>query len=137
MPRASRRLQSEPSAPKHMTMSFIRAREVIVEEISLAKSLLRSGGYEQSMRHLERAHVLGQRSIGTHVSAHWLMLRVAVARRDPGAALGQIARIVLGAIGSAVGVLPVGNTGGSDVDMFRKMPIPPELALLLDALARP
>lgn len=112
-------------------MSSFRLEAVLAEAISLGELLLHSGDYEESMRHLERAHVLGQNLIGPHVSVHWLMLRVAVARRDPGAALGQIARIVLGAIGSAVGVLPNGNTGGSDVDMFRKMPIAPELARLL------
>jgi len=111
-----------------MVMSFIHVRTPLAEEISLARSLERSGDHERAMRHLERAHVLGQRFIGPHVLVHWLMFRVAVARRDPGAALGQIARMVLGALGSAVGVLPIGNTGGSDVSMFRKMPIPPELA---------
>jgi hypothetical protein len=39
---------------------------------------------------------------------------------------------VLGAVGSAVGVIPVGNTGGSDVNMFRRMPIPPDLARVLE-----
>ncbi|CAN5916048.1 hypothetical protein BH11MYX4_BH11MYX4_28600 [soil metagenome] len=115
-----------------MIMSFIQVHAVMAEEISLARALLRSGDHELAMRHLERAHVLGQRFIGPHVMVHGLMLRVAVARREPGAALGQIARIVLGAIGSAVGVLPIGNTGGSDVSMFRKMPIPSDLARLLE-----
>lgn len=111
-----------------MVMSFIQVRALLAGEISLARTLLRSSDHEHAMRHLERAHILGQRFIGPHVLVHWLMFRVAVARRDPGAALGQIARMVLGAIGSAIGVLPIGNTGGSDVSMFREMPIPSELA---------
>lgn len=119
-----------------MVMSFIHVRALLAEEISLARSFLRSGDHEGAMRHLERAHVLGQRFIAPHVLVHWLMFRVAVARRDPGAALGQIARIALGAIGSAVGVLPIGNTGSSDVGMFREMPIPPELARLLEGGSR-
>lgn len=115
-----------------MIMSFIHVGNPLAREISLARSLLQSGDHEHAMRHLERAHVLGQRFVGPHVLVHWLMLRVAVARRDAGAALGQIARIALGAIGSAVGVLPIGNTGGSDVGMFRRMPIPPDLARLIE-----
>lgn len=111
-----------------MVMSFIPMHTPLAEEIALARSLVRSGDHEHAMRHLERAHVLGQRLVGPHVLVHWMMFRVAVARRAPGAALGQIARMVLGAVGSAVGVLPIGNTGGSDVGMFRRMPIPPELA---------
>jgi hypothetical protein len=111
-----------------MVMSFIHVRAPLEQEISLARSLLRSGDHERAMRHLERAHVLGQRFLGPHMRVHGLMFRVAVARRDAGAALGQIARIALGAIGGALGVLPIGNTGGSDVPMFRRMPIPPELA---------
>lgn len=115
-----------------MIMSFIQVRTMLADEISLARALLCTGDHESAMRHLERAHVLGQSFIGPHVMVHGLMLRVAVARRDAGAALGQIARMVLGAIGSLVGVLPLGNTGGSDVSMFRAMPIPPDLARLLD-----
>jgi len=115
-----------------MIMSYSHVRTPLVTEIALARSLLQSGDHEHAMRHLERAHVLGQRFVGPHVLVHWLMFRVAVARRDAGAALGQLARIVLGAIGSAVGVLPIGNTGGSDVGMFRAMPIPPELARLIE-----
>jgi hypothetical protein len=41
--------------------------------------------------------------------------------------LGQIVRIVLGILGSTIGVVPVGNTGGSNVGMFARMPIEPEL----------
>jgi hypothetical protein len=36
-------------------------------------------------------------------------------------------RIVLGAIGSALGSVPVGNTGGTDVSMFKRMQIRPDL----------
>ena len=52
-------------------------------------------------------------------------------RRDPYGAFGQALRIVLGAIGSAVGRVPVGNTGGSDVSMFRHMSIPPDFSAVM------
>lgn len=103
----------------------------LADGIAEARTLLRSERYAEAMPHLERAHVLGQRIVGPHVVVHWLMFRAYVGLRRPGAALGQLARLVLGALGSAVGVLPVGNTGGSDVGMFRRMPIPSELARLM------
>lgn len=100
-------------------------------EIALARTRLREGGLDQAMRHLERAHVLGQDQVGPHVLSHWLMLRVALRRAEPMAAAGQLVRIALGALGSAVGRVPTGNTGGSDVNMFRPMPIPADLLELM------
>jgi hypothetical protein len=90
--------------------------------------LLRERRHDEAFVHLERAHVLGQACVRPHVIAHWLMLMVALRRREPLAAGGQIMRILLGALGSAVGSVPTGNTGGINVNMFRRMPIDPELA---------
>lgn len=105
--------------------------KTLADEISRAKDLMKAGRHQAAMPHLQRAHVLGQRFVAPHVLVHWLMFRVAVARRQAGAAFGQLVRIVLGAIGSAVGVVPIGNTGGTDVNMFRKMPVPAELARVM------
>jgi hypothetical protein len=102
-------------------------RELLSKELSLARRSMREAKYEDAFRHLERVHVLGQRFVRWHVVSHWLMLKVALHRGEISAALGQAIRIVLGAIGSAVGRVPVGNTGGSDVNMFRRMPIAPDL----------
>ncbi len=112
-------------------MNTIHA-EVLTSEIAHAKALLQAGRPGEAMPHLERAHVLGQRFTGPHAAVHWLMFRVYVAARRPGAALGQLVRVALGLFGNAVGVLPVGNTGGSDVNMFRKMPIPADLAAVME-----
>jgi hypothetical protein len=51
------------------------------------------------------------------------------------AALGQTVRILLGILGSAVGVVPVGNTGGTDIGMFKRMPIEPELQNIIDGVS--
>jgi hypothetical protein len=102
-------------------------RELLSNELAMARRFMREAKYEDASRHLERAHVLGQRFVRWHVVAHWLMFKVALHRRELSAALGQAIRIVLGAIGSAVGRVPMGNTGGSDVNMFRPMPIAPDL----------
>lgn len=106
-------------------------------EIVLAKELIRRGDLESGFGHLERAHVIGQAFVVPHARSHWLMLRVEVRRRRPGAAFGQVVRIVLGVLGSAAGVVPVGNTGGTDISMFKRMPIAPELQRIIDGDAPP
>lgn len=46
--------------------------------------------------------------------------------------VGQVLRILLGAIGSAIGVVPVGNTGGTNISMFQRLPVSPELQAIID-----
>ena len=106
-------------------------------EIAQARRLLKSGSLDEAFEHLQRAHVLGQRYIVPHIQAHWLMLRIGVARRAVAEVLGQAARIVLGALGSAVGVVPTGNTGGTDISMFKRLPIDPELEKALNEKQTP
>jgi hypothetical protein len=101
-------------------------------EIAEARRLLDSGNLREAFEHLERAHVLGQRYIVPHVQTHWLMLRIGISRRSATEVLGQVARIVLGALGSAVGSVPIGNTGGTNISMFKRLPIDPELEKLLN-----
>ena len=106
-------------------------RAALHDELRTARALLRARRHDEAFAHLERAHVLGQDVVRPHVTAHWLMLIVALRRREPLAAGGQIIRILLGALGSAVGSVPTGNTGGSNVSMFRRMPIAPDLARIM------
>jgi uncharacterized protein DUF3703 len=102
------------------------------KEIATARALMRQNKHDQAFLHLERAHVLGQQHAVPHVRSHWLMLRVAVHRREPVAVLGQAARIVLGAVGSLVGSVPTGNTGGTNISMFKRLPIDPELLKIME-----
>lgn len=107
-------------------------RKAFEHAIATARAQMLAARWDEAYAQLERAHVLGQRYVWPHVVSHWLMLRVELARRTPLAAVGQAVRIALGAVGSAVGVVPVGNTGGSDVSMFQRMPIPPDLQALME-----
>jgi hypothetical protein len=107
------------------------------KEIALAKELIARGDLETGFGHIERAHVIGQAFVVPHARSHWLMLKVELRRRRPVAAFGQVVRIALGVLGSAVGVVPVGNTGGSDVSMFKRMPIALELQNTIDGGAPP
>jgi hypothetical protein len=96
-------------------------------EIVLARTLMSQGDLKGAFSRLERAHVIGQSHVVPHVVSHWLMLIIALRQYQLGSAWGQVVRIVMGAVGSAAGVVPTGNTGGSNVSMFQRMPIEPEL----------
>ena len=90
------------------------------------------GDASAAFAHLERAHVLGQASTLQHVRVHWRMLRFGIRRRDTRECLGQVLRIVGAATKTAFGLVPDGNTGGSNVSPFRRMPVAPELAARID-----
>lgn len=109
-----------------------RQRAAFDREISLGSDLMTAGDLERAFKHLERAHIVGQMFVGAHSKAHWLMLTLEVRRRRAGAVFGQAVRLILGAIGSAVGVVPAGNTGGTDISMFKRLPIAPELQAIID-----
>jgi hypothetical protein len=81
-----------------------------------------------SFSHLERAHVLGQASTREHVRVHFHMLLWAWRHRDSRELLGQLYRLLGAALLTAIGTIPTGNTGGSNVSAVKKMAIPPDLA---------
>ena len=109
-----------------------KLRSAYESEMGEAESLRRAGELDAAFQHLERAHILGQQYVATHVRTHLAMLRIGVQRRDAREILGQIARVPAAAIGSALGVAPGGNTGGANVGFFTEMEIPPDLLALLD-----
>ena len=111
-----------------MSPALQRAIEV---EIANASQACRLGDFEIAFRHLERAHILGQRSTIRHVQVHCLMLKHGIATRRPREVVGQLVRIVAAALFSRIWV-PAGNTGGADVNAMRPMPIPDDLRHLLE-----
>ena len=115
-----------------MTVQASIRRAAFETEFALAKAFIASGELEAGFAHLERAHVIGQVFVLPHARSHGLMLKLEIRRRQPLAVLGQVARLVLGILGSAVGKVPVGNTGGSNVSMFKSMPISPELKRIIE-----
>jgi Protein of unknown function (DUF3703) len=110
-----------------------RLRSAFESEFDAADVRRREGDLDRAFHHLERAHILGQQYVATHVRTHLAMLRIGVARRDLREIVGQLVRIPAAALGSALGVAPGGNTGGADVGFFAQMEIPPDLKALLDA----
>lgn len=107
-------------------------RQAFDREIALGNELIASGDPERAFRHLERAHIIGQTFVGAHAKSHWLMLTLEIRRRRFAAAFGQAVRLVLGVIGSAIGVVPIGNTGGTDISMFKRLPIAPDLQKIIE-----
>ena len=100
-------------------------------ELAAACDARSRGDIDLEFSHLENAHVLGQESTRLHVKAHWLMLRWALRNSKPGEFIGQVIRIVGAATKTAIGWVPAGNTGGSNVSPFRPMPIREELATII------
>ena len=88
------------------------------------------GDFDNAFRHLERAHILGQRSTGAHVGAHVAMLRVGWRRQDAREVFGQLTRIVAATLFTRLWV-PLGNTGGANVSATKPMPLPEDLLDLM------
>ncbi|WP_426360139.1 DUF3703 domain-containing protein [Pseudocolwellia sp. HL-MZ19] len=95
----------------------------VEEELDLARKANLNGHSVQAFKHLENAHVLGQESTYFHVKVHLLMLHWAIKEHDLPELLGQFFRVVGAASKTAVGFIPSGNTGGSNVSPFKVMPI--------------
>ena len=102
-------------------------------EMAVAYRCYQKGRLDQAFKHLETAHVLGQRYVVPHVQTHWLMLKIGLRRQSVGEVVGQATRIVLGALGSTVGVIPTGNTGGTNIGMFKRLPLNEGIRTLLDS----
>ncbi len=81
--------------------------------------------------HLENAHVLGQQSTWQHTRVHYLMLCWGLRNRDYKEVRGQLLRLIGAATKTAIGLVPTGNTGGSNISPFKTLPVRPELAMLI------
>jgi hypothetical protein len=106
-------------------------RQAFEAEIAAAVRQYEMGQWDLSFNHFEVAHVLGQRYVVPHVVTHWWMLKIGLQRRSASEVIGQGARIVLGVLGSATGVVPPGNTGGTNISMFARLPIDQKLRDLM------
>lgn len=109
-----------------------RIRPYVEHEILAAYQADAQGKPDVAFLHLERAHILGQTSTVEHVRVHWHMFLWGIRQRNVRECLGQLLRIVGAAISTSTGLVPRGNTGGTNVNPFKSMPIPPELAALIE-----
>lgn len=96
-----------------------RIRPYVEREIFSAYQAAAQGQPAIAFSHLERAHILGQASTIEHVRAHWHMFLWGIRQRNVRECLGQLLRIAGAAISTAVGLVPRGNTGGTNVNPSR------------------
>ena len=122
-----------------MTPFALRIQPSLQAELDAAASAEARGQFHTAFQHLARAHILGQPATTEHVRVHWRMFRFAVRNRLAAEAFGQAWRMVAAGLFTAVGLVPEGNTGGSAVSAFRRMPVPQDLQPAIDAArgARP
>ncbi len=84
-------------------------------ELSNAEIAFKLKFYQQSWRHLERAHIIGQPYPIAHSFVHWRMLMFGIRTKNVTEIIGQIPRLLFGGVKSFVGKIPLGNTGGANV----------------------
>lgn len=92
-------------------------------ELTMYKLNLEGGFKEKAWKHLERAHIIGQRYPLSHSYVHWKMLQFGIKIKSFREVMGQIPRLFFGGIKSFVGIIPVGNPGGANVPPLKSFPI--------------
>ncbi len=105
----------------------------VEQELAAARECTRRGDAKAAFAHLERAHILGQRSTRIHTRVHGLMFLWGLEQKSFPECLGQALRIIGAATKTVFGLVPTGNTGGNNVSPFKVMPIPPDLEAILRA----
>ncbi len=106
-------------------------RQAFEAELKQGYAAMHSADCPRAYHHFERAHVLGQRWVVPHTRSHWAFLTWAWQCRDLREMAGQLLRIPAGMLGSALGWVPLGNTGGARVSAIKSMPVPEDLKSLL------
>lgn len=96
-------------------------------ELEAAANAFGKRHLQQSWRHLERAHILGQPYPFAHSYVHLKMLLFGIQTKNTKEIIGQIPRLLVGGVKSFVGNIPVGNTGGANVPPLQPMEIPEDL----------
>ena len=111
-----------------------KIRPFVELEFGFAKEARCEGDFAGEFSYLENAHVLGQESTVLHVKAHWMMLCWGFRNSKPMEVFGQIIRLAGAATKTALGLIPVGNTGGSNVSPIKAMPLKPEHADIIESV---
>ena len=101
------------------------------KELTEAENTFTKRHFQQSWRHLERAHILGQPYPIAHSFVHWKMLEFGIKTKNTKEIIGQIPRLLVGGVKSFVGNIPLGNTGGANVPPLQPMEIPEDLLIII------
>lgn len=98
----------------------------IQAELRLAKLARTEQDFTEEFKHLENAHVLGQLSTIHHTRVHCLMLMWGIRQKSPQEIIGQVFRVVGAVTKTAFGLVPTGNTGGSNISPFKPLSLSAE-----------
>lgn len=101
-------------------------------ELKQYRIAMKNGEVDLAFSHLESAHVLGQHSTYWHVKVHCLMLLWGVRAVSPKECLGQLLRIAGALTKTAIGLVPSGNTGGTNISPFKRLPLSPRHAEVIE-----
>ncbi|WP_260681493.1 DUF3703 domain-containing protein [Aliiglaciecola sp. M165] len=112
------------------------ARPYIENKLSQSDQARANNDVQAEFKYLEDAHVIGQQSTFYHTLIHWRMLQYGLRNRRPKEVLGQIIRLVGALTKTAIGLLPMGNTGGANVSAFKPMPLSEENKSILEQIRR-
>ena len=104
--------------------------EAFKNEMQLALDERKTGNFNLAFHHYERAHILGQNFTLPHIKSHLGMLYVGYLRKDAREIFGQCMRVLAALIFSKLWV-PIGNTGGANVNALKPMPVPDDLQEIL------
>ena len=106
-------------------------KPIVEQELTLAQQARKQRNKVVEFTHLENAHVLGQASTILHTKVHVLMLFWAVRQVDIKECLGQALRIIGAATKTAIGFIPAGNTGGTNIHPFKVLPVSAKFAAII------
>lgn len=95
----------------------------VSRRIARYKAYCRKNQYGKAFKELENAHVLGQASTLHHTVVHGIMLSHGIKTGHWKEVAGQVLRIIGALTKTPLGLLPKGNTGGSDISPFKPMPL--------------
>jgi len=109
-----------------------KLRNAFKAEMKLGRDFYSRGSFDKAFHHFERAHVLGQFYVIPHTRTHIWMFIIGIRTGNMREIIGQLIRIPLGMIGSALGKAPLGNTGGANIKLSTTLPIPEDLKKYLD-----
>ena len=101
------------------------------KELTEAENTFTKRHFQQSWRHLERAHILGQPYPIAHSFVHWKMLEFGIKTKNTKEIIGQIPRLLVGGVKSFVGNIPLGNTGRANVPPLQPIEIPKDLLFII------
>jgi hypothetical protein len=100
-------------------------------ELRQAEQARTAENFTQEFKHLENAHVLGQESTFYHTKVHCLMLMWGFRQKNLNEIMGQLLRVTGAVTKTAFGLVPTGNTGGSNISPFKSLSLSTEHSAII------